>query len=74
MDKWLQWADVVDRWRVVPRLLVMLYGCICYDAYMWFTTLASPTGVQVTFVSTIWGGAALWFNFYVNSGGHRHDP
>ena len=37
----------------------------------WFTGLELPTTQQVAFASTIWGGAAAWFGFYVQTGGNN---
>lgn len=60
--------EQLDRWRVVPRLLVTLYGFMCWYVAMWFMGLEDPSGAQTTFATGIWGGAAAWFGFYVNSG------
>ena len=60
--------DAVDRWRVIPRVLVTLYGVQCWRVGEWFMALDKPTLEQAGFVSVLWGGAAVWFNFYVNSG------
>lgn len=60
--------ETLDKWRVVPRLLVVLYGIVCWQTFDWFTALADPTGPQTTFATGIWGAAAAWFGFYVNSG------
>ena len=67
-DKWTLWATRANQWRIIPRLLIAMYGYMCYEAAMWFMGIPSPTGPQVAFVSTIWGGGAAWFGFYVNSG------
>jgi len=68
MDKWKLWSDRVAMWRIIPRVFISLYGVMCYNAADWFMALPDPTIPQVTFVSTIWGAAAGWFGFYVNSG------
>lgn len=60
--------DAVDRWRVIPRLLVTLYALQCWRVGEWFMGLGDPTSTQAAFVATIWGGAAAWFGLYVNSG------
>lgn len=65
--------DLVDAWRVVPRLLVAGYGVMCWIVADWFMGLADPTGPQTTFATGIWGGAAVWFGFYVNSGRKHVD-
>jgi len=63
-----------DRWRIVPRLLVILYAWICFDTHQWFIGLKDPTAAQQFYANVIWGAAALWFNFYVNSGGKKPKP
>ena len=67
-DNWKLWSDRVNTWRLIPRLLIALYGYMAYQVAIWFMGLPDPSGPQVTFVSTIWGAAAAWFGFYVNSG------
>ncbi|MEQ5834229.1 hypothetical protein [Marinobacter sp. NFXS9] len=58
----------LDAWRVVPRLLVLMYGVLVWQICTWFMALPDPSGAQSTFVSAVVGGAAAWFGFYVNSG------
>lgn len=63
--------EQLDRWRVVPRLMVALYGWLCYDTHLWFKALDAPTDAQQLYANVIWAGAAAWFGFYVNSGSSR---
>ena len=65
---WDTWRIRFDTWRIIPRVLIALYGWMCYTVADWFMNLPEPSMSQVTFVSTVWGAAAAWFNFYVNSG------
>jgi hypothetical protein len=60
--------EQLDAWRAVPRLLVLLYGWLCFDTHQWYTSLADPTTPQQLYASVIWTAAAAWFGFYVNSG------
>lgn len=60
--------ETLNRWRVAPRVLVMLYGYVCWDVATWFMALPDPSGPQAAFVSTIWAAAAAWFHFYTGSG------
>ena len=57
-----------DEWRPIPRLLVALYGWICWDSHVWFTALADPTTPQQLYASVIWGAAAVWFGIYAKTG------
>ncbi|MCH8505062.1 MAG: hypothetical protein LAT50_12145 [Ectothiorhodospiraceae bacterium] len=65
---WLGWAEVMDAWRVVPRLLMLLYGYICWMTWQWFTALPDPGGEQSAFAAVIWGAAAVWWGHYVKTG------
>ena len=61
-------ARVLDAYRTVPRLLVLLYGLMCYQVSIWFMGLEDPTVAQGAFVSVIWGAAAAWFGLYCKTG------
>lgn len=57
--------------RIIPRVLLILYGIICWKIYVWFTGLPDPTTAQTTFATGIWAAAAAWFGLYNNSGGSK---
>ena len=38
-EKWLTVAEVIDGYRVVPRLFLALYGVLVYNLYTWFTSI-----------------------------------
>lgn len=59
----------LNDWRVVPRVLILLYGFICWHTHVWFTGLEDPTTPQQMYANVIWGAAAAWFGLYVKSGG-----
>jgi len=61
-------AEKFDSWRVVPRILLILYGIMIYQVSEWFMALPDPTTQQAAFVSTVVGAASAWFGLYVNSG------
>lgn len=63
----------VNHWRIVPRLLLCLYGYICWDTHQWFTSLEIPTTPQQLYANIIWGAAAAWFGLYVNTKGGSSD-
>jgi hypothetical protein len=64
--------EQVNKWRIVPRLMLCLYAYICLDTHIWFMSLEAPTTQQQIYASVIWGAAAAWFGFYVNTG-NKHD-
>lgn len=61
-------ADLLNRFRVVPRLLMFFYMSMVYNSTQWFMNLADPTAAQAAFVGTIVGAGAAWFGLYVSSG------
>ena len=62
-------SEQVDRWRIVPRLFICLYGLAFFRATEWFMALPDPTNSQSAFISVIVGAGAAWFGLYVSSGG-----
>jgi hypothetical protein len=61
-------STAVDKWRIVPRLLMILYGIAFYKCIIWFMAIPEPSIAQAGFVSTIVGAGAAWFGLYVGSG------
>lgn len=61
----------LDEWRIVPRLLIALYGCFALYVGLWFMEIQEPSAPQAAFVSVIWGASSAWFGFYVKSGGQN---
>ena len=61
-------ASAVDKWRVIPRILMVLYGIAFYKCMDWFMNLSEPSMAQAGFVSTVVGAGAAWFGLYVGSG------
>jgi len=68
VDVLTRWAEVVDAYRVVPRVLVFGYGVMLYHVSVWFMALADPTGSQAAFASTVFGAAAAVFGLYTGTG------
>jgi len=64
-----EYYKIVNRWRIVPRIMVLMYGYLFYDVSQWFMALPVPTMSQSTFIAVIVGAAAAFFGLYVNSGG-----
>ena len=62
-------SEQVDRWRIVPRLFICLYGLAFFRTTEWFMALPEPTNPQSAFISVIVGAGAAWFGLYVSSGG-----
>lgn len=64
--------DLLNKYRIVPRIMVSGYGYMLVQTSDWFMALPDPTGPQAAFISTIWGASAAFFGFYLNSG-NRND-
>ena len=64
-------SSAVDRWRIVPRLLMLMYAIAFYRVTEWFMQLPEPTNSQSAFVSVIVGAGAAWFGLYVGSGSKK---
>lgn len=60
--------EFVNDWRIVPRLIICLYGYAFWEVVQWFMTLEEPISAQAMFVSTVVGAAPAFFGLYVNSG------
>jgi hypothetical protein len=43
-DRFLDVAELIDAYRVVPRLFLIVYGYMIYNVYRWFTAI--ETAVQ----------------------------
>jgi len=62
-------AGVLDRFRTVPRLIMLSYIYAFYQSTMWFMALPDPTNAQAAFISTIVGAGAAFFGLYVGKPG-----
>ncbi len=58
--------EIVDKWRIWPRMIITLYGIAFYQTTTWFMELTDPTNAQAGFVSVIVGAGAGFFGIYVN--------
>ena len=61
--------ETFNKWRIAPRILISLYGWICYDTHQWITGLPDPTTQQMAYATLIFGAAAAWFGLYTSTGG-----
>lgn len=66
--------EQLNAWRVIPRILITLYGIQVWRVGEWFMSLSSPSPEQAAFVATVFGASAAWFGLYVNSGGNHGRP
>ena len=62
-------AGQLDKFRVIPRLIMLAYIYAFYSATVWFMALSDPTNAQAAFISTIVGAGAAFFGLYVGKPG-----
>jgi hypothetical protein len=62
-------AGVIDKFRMIPRLIMLAYIYAFYSATTWFMALPDPTNAQAAFISTIVGAGAAFFGLYVGKPG-----
>ena len=48
----------MDRWKVMPRLLVAAFIILTLASGYWFMTLENATANDVQFIAIIWGAGA----------------
>ena len=64
-----QTAGMLDKFRVIPRLIMLSYIYAFYQSVTWFMQLPDPTNAQAMFISTIVGAGAAFFGLYVGKPG-----
>ena len=62
-------AGTLDKFRVIPRLVMLSYCWAFYASVQWFMHLSTPTNAQAMFISTIVGAGAAFFGLYVGKPG-----
>ncbi len=62
-------AGTLDKFRVIPRLVMLAYCWAFYASVQWFMTLPEPSNAQAMFISTIVGAGAAFFGLYVGKPG-----
>ena len=69
LKKGIEFAKIIDSWRIFPRIFIGVYMYLLYESATWFMTLENPTTDQFGLVSVIIGAGAAWFGLYVRSKG-----
>ena len=64
----LAMAELIDAWRIVPRMIIFGYCYYVWDVTQWFMGLENPNTQQAALISTIIGVAGIVFGLYTNSG------
>jgi hypothetical protein len=65
---WLDLAELIDAYRVFPRLFFGAYIFLFIYSGLWALSLPALTAPQAGLVGTIITAGAAWFKFYNESG------
>jgi len=68
LDKINKAAEVLNSFRIFPRLFIVMYMYLLMEVTNWFMLLQEPSTAQAALVSTLVGVGAAWFGLYCNSG------
>lgn len=60
--------DELDKWRVVPRLLMLAMLIMTYRVVEWFMEIPAPTLEQAGLVSVMTGALTGAFGLFLGSG------
>jgi len=66
-------SEVIDSWRIWPRLFLTVYVILLYRVVDWFMKLDVPTMEQSGLVSVVVGAGAAWFGLYIGTNKKQKD-
>jgi len=71
---WIDGAEIIDAYRIFPRIFFGAYIWLCFYIAMWAMGLPTVSVEQAGIVSVIIGAGAAWFGMYNNSGRSYDTP
>lgn len=66
-QKGIWMAQMIDSWRIFPRMFLSVYIFLLYYSTIWFMELPNPTLEQSGLISIIVGAGAAWFGLYAGT-------
>jgi len=60
--------EMLDRWRILPRLLILAMIIMTYRVVEWFMELPDPNPEQAALVSVMTGALTGAFGLFLGSG------
>ena len=66
-QRWIWLSNMIDSWRIFPRMFLSVYIFLLYYATMWFMALPDPSLEQSGLISVIVGAGAAWFGLYAGT-------
>jgi hypothetical protein len=67
----LEFADVIDAYRLFPRAFIATYLYLLLETTQWFMTIPEPNASQAGLISVVVGAGAAWFGLYTSTGSGR---
>jgi len=72
-QRWIFLSNMIDAWRIFPRLFLSVYIFLLYYCTMWFMDLTDPTMEQSGLISIVVGAGAAWFGLYAGTDKNKGD-
>jgi len=66
-QKWIWFSNMIDAWRIFPRLFLSVYIYLLYYCTIWFMELPEPSLEQSGLISIVVGAGAAWFGLYAGT-------
>ena len=57
--------EIINKYRIFPRLLLVFYGWFLNEAHGWFVTLDKPTAEQSAYAIAVIGGVIGIVKYYI---------
>jgi len=58
-------AEIIDAWRVFPRIFLAFFLFVLWDVHTWYQGRAEYPDI---YVNVVWGAVGVITGFYVQSG------
>ncbi len=68
-QNWIWFSNMIDAWRIFPRVFVGVYIVLLYKVITWFMTIPEPNLEQAGLVSVVTGAMAAVFGIYAGTSG-----
>lgn len=60
-------AQLINEFRLIPRILVFGYGYLLYQHVMWYQTIDNPTTAHSVALTALTGFGSVIFTFYAKT-------
>mgnify|MGYP003151308868 CR=1 FL=1 len=60
-----KWSHAIDSFKIIPRLLILLYMYLTYSTVFWYMGLADPSLEQSGMVSVITSAQAVALGLFL---------